>query len=128
MRIEITARKKWQLLDMRDFRELVHYKDLLYMLVLRDVNVLYKQTVLGFAWAIIKPLFQMIVFTLVFGHLAGMQHDLGSMPYALFSFTALVPWTYFATAMTASTGSLVANTQFLTKVYFPRLIIPLVPV
>ena len=128
MKIEISRRKRWQLFSLRDLQELNHYRDLLLTLVMRDVNVLYKQTVLGFAWAIIKPAFQMVVFTVVFGHLAGMQKDIGGMPYAIWSFAALVPWTYFATAMTASTGSLVSNTQFLTKVYFPRVIIPLVPI
>ncbi|MDX2003058.1 MAG: ABC transporter permease [Chitinophagales bacterium] len=129
MQTEITARKKWQFLDGRDLREVIHYKDLLYMLVVRDINVLYKQTILGFAWAIVKPLFQALIFTVIFGYLAGMANKMqGNIPYIVFTFAGLVPWTYFATAITGSTGSLIANTQFLTKVYFPRIIIPLTPI
>jgi lipopolysaccharide transport system permease protein len=128
MHLEITARKKWQLFGWRDIVELKQYRDLLYMLVMRDISILYKQTVLGFAWAIIKPLFQMVLFTLIFGKLAGLQDKMVSnVPYAVFSFAALVPWTYFSTALSGATGSLVANSQFLTKVYFPRIIIPLTP-
>ena len=106
--------------------ELRRYKDLLYFLVLRDIKAIYKQTVLGFAWAIIRPVFTMIVFSVVFGGLAKVPSD--GIPYPIFTYTALVPWTYFATAMTRSTNSLIGGAQFLTKVYFPRLIIPLTPV
>ena len=99
------------------------------MLVKRDVTVLYKQTILGFAWAVIKPLAQMIIFTLIFGKFAGIEGQLdGEIPYSLFSFAALVPWTYFSSSLTNSTGSLVANSMFITKVYFPRVIIPITPV
>jgi lipopolysaccharide transport system permease protein len=128
MALEITARKKWQLFGLSDIIELCHYKDLLYRLVRRDVNILYRQTVLGFAWAIIKPLVQMILFTLVFGKFVGLDKLVGAgVPYPVFSFAALVPWTYFSTAMSGSSASLIANSQFLTKVYFPRIIIPLTP-
>ena len=109
-----------------DWKELVHYKDLLRFLVWRDVKTLYSQTVMGFAWAIIRPLFSMLVFTVVFGSLAKVPSD--GVPYALFSFVGLLPWTYFSTALTASANSLVSNTQMLTKVYFPRVIIPVTPV
>lgn len=109
-----------------DWRELLHYKDLLYFLVLRDVKSLYSQTVIGFGWAIIRPLFSMLIFTAVFGSLARVPSD--GAPYALFAFVALVPWTYFSTAMTAAANSLVNNSPMLSKVYFPRLIIPLTPV
>ncbi len=102
------------------------YKDLFYFLVWRDVKVLYKQTVLGFSWAILRPVFSMIIFSVVFGRLAKMPSD--GVPYPIFAYTALVPWTYFATAMTKSTQSLVANANMLTKIYFPRLVIPMTPV
>ncbi|MEM9553874.1 MAG: ABC transporter permease [Acidobacteriota bacterium] len=109
-----------------DWRELVRYRDLFVFLVLRDIKVLYKQTALGFGWAIIRPVFSMIVFSIVFGGLAGVPSD--GVPYPLFSFAALVPWTYFSTALTKSTGSMVQNVNMVTKVYFPRLLIPLTPV
>jgi len=104
----------------------MHYRDLLYFLVLREIKVLYKQTILGFSWAIIRPVFSMIIFSIIFGKLAEMPSD--GIPYPIFSYVALVPWTYFATAMIKSTQSLVGNAGIITKVYFPRLIIPLTPV
>lgn len=129
MIVKITPRKGWQFITREDFRELMQYKDLLIMLVAREVSVLYKQTVLGFAWAIFRPLIQMVIFTLIFGKLVNMQSMIGTgLPYAVFSFTALVPWTYFAVALNGATGSLVGNSQFITKVYFPRIIIPLTPI
>lgn len=128
MLIEITPKKRWKLFGLSEIKELWHYGDLLYMLILREISVLYKQTVLGFAWAILKPLFQVLIFTVIFGKLAGLEDKLqGSIPYAVFSFAALVPWTYFSTALSSATGSLIANEQFLTKVYFPRIIIPITP-
>jgi len=99
---------------------------LFYFLILRDIKALYKQTVLGFTWAIIRPVFSMIVFSIVFGNLAKIPSD--GIPYPIFSYTALIPWTYFSTAMTFSTQSLIAGKGIFTKVYFPRLIIPLIPV
>jgi lipopolysaccharide transport system permease protein len=111
---------------MIDWRELIRYKDLLYFMVLREVKVLYKQTILGFSWAIIRPVFSMIIFSVIFGKLAKIPSD--GIPYPIFSYTALVPWTYFASSMTKSTGSLVGNAGIFTKVYFPRLIIPITPV
>ncbi|MDB4875823.1 MAG: type transporter [Gemmatimonadetes bacterium] len=113
----------WRALD---WRELLAYRDLLWFLVRRDVKSLYAQTVIGFGWAILRPLFGMLVFTVVFGSLARIPSD--GVPYAVFSFTALVPWTYFSTAMTGATTSLISNAPMLSKVYFPRLIIPLTPV
>jgi homopolymeric O-antigen transport system permease protein len=109
-----------------NWRELRDYRDLLYFLVRRDISVLYKQTVLGFAWAIIRPLFSMVIFSVVFGKMAKVPSD--GIPYPVFSYAALVPWSYFSTAMTSSTQSLIANTSMLTKVYFPRLLIPITPV
>ena len=102
------------------------YRDLFYFLILRDIKALYKQTVLGFSWAIIRPVFSMIVFSVIFGGLAKIPSD--GIPYPIFSYAALVPWTYFSTAMTFSTQSLIASSGIFTKVYFPRLIIPMTPV
>lgn len=109
-----------------DWGELWQYRDLFYFLVWRDIKSRYAQSVLGVGWAVIQPVFSMIVFTVVFGNLAKIRSD--GVPYALFSFAALVPWTYFATALTASGTSLTAGSGMLTKVYFPRLVFPLGPV
>ena len=109
-----------------DFKELVFYKDLLYFLVLRDIKVLYKQTILGFGWAFLRPFFSMIVFSVVFGRLAKVPSD--GIPYPIFSYTALIPWTYFQSSMTKSTQSLIQGANLFTKVYFPRIFIPLTPV
>ena len=113
----------WQLID---WEELWRYRDLFFFLVWRDVKTRYAQSVLGVGWAVIQPVFSMIVFTVVFGGLARVSSD--GVPYAIFSYTALVPWTYFANALTAATGSLIASSNMITKVYFPRLVIPLAPV
>jgi len=114
---------------LRKIKEIKEYRDLLYFLVMRDVNAVYKQTVMGFSWAIIRPIVQMVVFTLFFGNMAGIKGDIASdVPYALFSYIALVPWTYFATSLNGSSSSLVNNMSIMTKVYFPRLIIPLTPI
>lgn len=109
-----------------NFKELKHYKDLFIYFVRRDIKSLYAQTILGFSWAIIRPVFSMLVFTIVFGRLANVPSD--GAPYAVFSYTALLPWTYFSTALTGATTSLVSNAQVLTKVYFPRIFIPLTPI
>ena len=98
----------WRALGLR---ELWEYRELLYFLVWRDVKVRYKQTVLGASWAIIQPFFTMVVFTLFFGRLAGVPSD--GVPYALFTFTALVPWTFFAQGLIQSSGSLVASQNLL---------------
>lgn len=103
--------------------ELLLYRDLMAFLVWRDLKVRYQQTVLGGAWAIIQPLATMIVFTFVFGKLAKLPSD--GIPYPLFSFTALVIWTYFSQAISGAVGSLIGNTQLIEKVYFPRLILPI---
>jgi lipopolysaccharide transport system permease protein len=109
-----------------NFKEIYRYKDLLYFMVLRDVTVIYKQSVLGFAWALINPVFSMLVFSIVFGKLAGVPSD--GIPYPIFSYAALIPWTYFANTLNASGSSLISSSGLFTKVYFPRLIIPLTPV
>ena len=104
-------------------KELWAYRELLYFLVWRDVKVRYKQTVLGAAWAIIQPFFLMVVFSLFLGRLAKVPSD--GFPYPLFTFCALLPWQLFAHALTESSNSLVANERLITKVYFPRLVVPL---
>lgn len=109
-----------------DPRELWAYRELLFVLAARDVQVRYKQTVLGAAWAIIQPVMVMVVFSIFFGRLAKMPSD--GVPYPVFVYTALLPWTFFATLVTSSSGSVVANALLITKVYFPRIIIPLAPV
>ncbi|MBN2362011.1 MAG: ABC transporter permease [Deltaproteobacteria bacterium] len=107
-------------------RQLWDYRELLYFLAWRDISVRYKQTVLGAAWAIIQPLFAMVVFTLFFGRLARVPSD--GVPYPVFSYCALLPWTFFATALTTSSNSLVGSSNLITKIYFPRLLIPLASV
>jgi lipopolysaccharide transport system permease protein len=106
--------------------DLWSYRELLYFLTWRDIKLRYKQTVLGAAWAIIQPLFTMLLFTLFFGRLAHIPSD--NIPYPLFTYAALLPWTFFANAVTTSANSLVGNTSLITKVYFPRIIIPGAPV
>lgn len=104
-------------------RELWEYRELLYFLVWRDIKVRYKQTVLGAAWAVIQPLFMMVVFSLFFGKLAKVPSD--GIPYPVFTFCALLPWQLFAFALTESSNSLVGNQNLITKVYFPRLVVPI---
>jgi lipopolysaccharide transport system permease protein len=104
-------------------KELWEYRELLYFLVWRDVKVRYKQTALGAAWAIIQPFCTMVVFSLFFGRLAKVPSD--GVPYPIFSYTALVPWTFFAYGLGQATNSLVSSSNLITKVYFPRLIIPI---
>jgi len=113
----------WEFVNIKELKD---YRDLFYYMVLREIKVLYKQTILGFSWAVIRPVFSMIVFSIVFGKLAKIPSD--GIPYPLFSYTALVPWTYFSMAMTKSTQSLVLNQAIFSKVYYPRLIIPMTPV
>lgn len=121
--VHIKPSKGWQLID---FHELSQYRDLIYFLIARDVKVKYKQTVLGGLWAIIQPFFSMVVFTLFFGKLARMPSD--GVPYPIFNFTAMVAWVYFANAVSGSGNSLIGNASLISKVYFPRLIIPLTPI
>lgn len=116
----ITPRSGWRMLD---WRELWAYRELLWVLTLRDVKVRYKQTVLGAAWAIIRPVATMVIFSVVFGQLAKMPSD--GYPYPIFVYAGLLPWTFFASAIGASGQSLVGSSHLVSKVYFPRLIIPL---
>jgi lipopolysaccharide transport system permease protein len=106
--------------------ELWEYRELLYFLTWRDIKVRYKQTAIGAAWAIIQPFFAMVVFSIFFGHLAKIPSD--GMPYPIFTYCALLPWQLFSHALNESSNSLVSNQGLITKVYFPRLIIPIAPV
>ncbi len=103
-------------------KDMWEYRELLYFLVWRDIKVRYKQTLLGAAWAILQPFMTMVIFTVVFGRLAKIPSD--GIPYPVFVYAALVPWTFFANGLTQSSNSLVGNANLITKVYFPRLIIP----
>lgn len=104
-------------------RELWNYRELLYFLTWRDIKVRYKQTILGASWAIIQPFFTMVVFSLFFGRLASIPSD--GIPYPIFSYAALVPWTFFANGLSESANSLVGSQNLIKKVYFPRLVIPI---
>jgi lipopolysaccharide transport system permease protein len=106
--------------------EVWEYRELVLFLAWRDISVRYKQTVLGVAWAIIQPLASMVVFSVFLGRLAGVPSD--GLPYPIFSYAALLPWNYFATAMTSASESLIGSERVITKVYFPRLVIPLAAV
>src|SRR5436190_5122552 len=116
----IEPQSGWRLID---WKELWAYRELLYVLTMRDIKVRYKQTVLGFAWAIIQPFMMMVVFSVFFGRLANMPSD--GFPYPIFVYAALLPWTFFANSITSSANSLVGSANLVSKVYFPRLIIPL---
>jgi lipopolysaccharide transport system permease protein len=106
-----------------DLGALWRYRGLLYFLCLRDIKVRYKQTALGASWAIIQPVLTMVIFTIVFGHFAKVPSD--GIPYPIFSYCALLPWTFFAYALGQSANSLVANSNLISKIYFPRLVIPI---
>jgi lipopolysaccharide transport system permease protein len=103
-------------------KELWEYRELFYFFIWRDIKVRYKQTMIGAAWAVIQPFFTMVVFSLFFGKLAKIPSD--NLPYPIFAYAALVPWTYFANSITNATETMVANQQVITKVYFPRMILP----
>ncbi len=118
--VRIEPSRGWVSLKLK---ELWEYRELLYFLTWRDIKVRYKQTVLGAAWAIIQPFFTMIIFSLFFGKLAKIPSD--GIPYPIFSYSALVPWTFFANGMNKASNSLVANANLIKKVYFPRLAIPI---
>lgn len=121
--VVIEPSKSWVAINIRDLWD---YRDLLYILTTRDIKVRYKQTVLGAAWAILQPLFTMLVFTIFFGRLAGVPSD--GVPYPIFAFAGLLPWTFFSNAVNTSGNSLVGSANLITKVYFPRMIIPIAAV
>jgi lipopolysaccharide transport system permease protein len=119
----IRPKNGWQLIN---FKEILEHRDLLYLLISRNIKVRYKQTVLGGLWAIIQPFFMMIVFSVFFGLLAKVPSD--GVPYPIFNYSAMIAWTYFANCLTGSSNSLVIESGLISKVYFPRLIAPLAPI
>lgn len=121
--IRIEPSKGWVSLRLG---ELWEYRELLYFFTVRDVKVRYKQTIFGASWAILQPLMTMVVFSLFFGKLAGVPSD--GIPYPIFSYAALVPWTFFANSLTLTSNSMVTNSNLIKKVYFPRLVIPIASV
>lgn len=118
--IHIEPSRGWVSLELQD---LWKFRELLYFLIWRDIKVRYKQTILGATWAIIQPFFTMVVFSLFFGRLAGIPSD--GIPYPIFSYAGLLPWQYFAQSLRQSSNSLVGSSHLITKVFFPRLIIPI---
>ena len=118
--LTIRPRKGWQPVD---FAEIFLYRELLAFLVWRDIKIRYRQTLLGGLWAVLQPLIAMLIFTFVFNRLAGVKSD--GPPYPLFAFAGLAPWTFFSAAVSQSSNSLVTNQQLVSKVYFPRVFIPL---
>ncbi|MGH7775230.1 MAG: ABC transporter permease, partial [Candidatus Binatia bacterium] len=102
--------------------ELLEYRELLYFLIWRDLKVRYKQTIIGVAWAVLQPLATMIIFTVIFGYLVQVPSD--GFPYSLFAYSALLPWTYFSSALNRAVNSVVGDSNLISKVYFPRLILP----
>lgn len=119
----IKPNSSWWALDLKELKE---YKDLFYFLVWRDIKVLYAQTILGFSWAILHPLVQLVIFSIVFGKVAKIGTE--GIPYVLFSSVAIIPWTYMSQSMSKSSESLVSGQHMLGKIYFPRLIFPLTPI
>jgi lipopolysaccharide transport system permease protein len=119
----ITARRGWLALDLP---ELWAYRELLYFFIWRDIKVRYKQTAIGAAWAVLQPVLTMLVFSLFFGKLAKIPS--GGLPYPIFNFCALLPWTYFANAMQGATNIVVDNQRVITKIYFPRVVLPIASV
>jgi lipopolysaccharide transport system permease protein len=119
----VKPRSGWQVIDIN---ELIEYRDLFFFLVWRDIKVLYAQTILGFSWAILQPIVQIVIFTIVFGKVAKISTD--GIPYVLFSTVAIIPWTYMSQSLTQSSQSLISGQNMLAKVYFPRLIFPLAPI
>jgi lipopolysaccharide transport system permease protein len=116
----IKPRRGWQPIDIP---EVIQYRELLGFLVWRDIKIRYRQTVLGALWAILQPLIGMVIFTLVFNRMAGVHSD--GPPYPLFAFAGLIPWTFFSNGVSTSSNSLIGNQQLVSKVYFPRIFIPL---
>lgn len=109
--------------DRNYWRDLWSYRELFWVLALRDVSVRYKQTVIGAVWALVRPFLTMVVFTVVFGKIAKLPSE-GGVPYALMVFTGLLPWTFFSTALVDASSSIISNANLIGKIYFPRLIVP----
>ena len=110
----------WRMVDWRELRD---YQDLFFFLIWRNIKVRYAQSAIGVGWAVLQPVASMVVFTVIFGRLVGVESD--GAPYAVFAFVALVPWTYFANCLTEGSASMVANAGMISKIYFPRLIMPM---
>ena len=104
--------------------DLWRYRELFFMLAWRDISVRYKQTIIGIAWAVLRPFLTMVVFTVIFGRLAKLPSD-GNAPYALLVFSAMLPWTLFSTSLSEASNSLIGNEKLISKVYFPRMIVPM---
>src|SRR6202790_947907 len=121
--VRIEAHRRWLALDLG---ELWAYRDLIYFFVWRDIKVRYKQTVIGAAWAVLQPVLTMLVFSLFFGKLAKIPSQ--GLPYPIFYYCALLPWTYFATAMQSATNIIVDQQGVITKIYFPRVVLPVAAV
>src|SRR5204863_4943499 len=111
-------------LERNYWRDLWHYRELFYVLAWRDLAVRYKQTVIGVAWALIRPFLTMAVFTIIFGRIAKLPSD-GSAPYPLMVFAGMLPWTFFSNGLSEASNSLINNANLISKVYFPRLIVPI---
>lgn len=118
--LTIHPRKGWQAID---FREIILYRELLGFLVWRDIKIRYRQTLLGGLWAVLQPLIAMLIFTFIFNRMAHVQSD--GPPYKLFAYAGLAPWTFFSTSVSQSSNSLLTNQQMVSKVYFPRIFIPI---
>lgn len=118
--VVIEPRSGWRLIDFRELRE---FGDLFLFLVWRAIKVRYAQSAIGIGWVVVQPLASMVVFTLIFGRLVGVESD--GQPYSLFAFVALVPWTYFSNALTQATASLSNDSNIISKIYFPRMILPM---
>jgi lipopolysaccharide transport system permease protein len=119
----IQARSSWRILDWAELKE---YRDLFFFLVWRDIKVLYAQTILGFSWALLQPLVELLIFTIVFGKVAKLSTE--GIPYVVFASVAIIPWNYMSQAMSKSSDSLIAGQNMLGKIYFPRLIFPMTPI
>lgn len=119
----IEPKRDWAVFNLR---ELWNYRDLLYILVERDLKIRYKQTIIGAAWAVLQPLITMVIFAFFFGKISGVPSD--GLPYPIFAYAGLLPWTFFSNAVTNSGNSLVMNSSLITKVYFPRMIVPIATV
>lgn len=119
----IESKSGWQLIDLKELKE---YRDLVFFMVWREIKVLYAQTILGFSWAILNPLVQIVIFTVIFGKVAKVSTE--GIPYFLFSSVAIIPWTYISQSISQSSQSLVTGQHMLGKIYFPRLIFPITPV
>jgi homopolymeric O-antigen transport system permease protein len=119
----IKPKKGWQIIDLKELRE---YRDLFWFFVWRDIKVLYAQTVLGFTWAFLNPLVQIVIFSIIFGGIAKITTD--GIPYVLFTSVAVIPWSYMSGAMISSSQSLISGKGMLGRIYFPRLIFPISPV